>query len=125
MRNHSMLRRSPLVLALLATLAPTFTSCASTSSAPAERTVTASERLTGEFDMLATNANAVSTAVDKLRASVDTKGIINREVVAVGDVEGSFKEFSKAVAGVRSSKTQLQSSRKSLKSAMDSYLAKW
>jgi hypothetical protein len=124
MRTQSVPRSSSLALALLATMVAAFTSCAS-SGTPSQRTVTVSERLTGEFEALGANANAVSAAVDKLRDSVETTGIINREKVAVGDIEGSFKEFRKAVDGVRSSKRQLESSRKSLQSAMDQYLATW
>jgi exonuclease VII small subunit len=113
-----------LVLALLATLTPAFTACAS-SGKPVDRSVKVTGKLTNDFDTLATNANAVTTAVDALRDSVETQGIINREKVAVGDIEAAFKGFRKAVEGVRTSKKQLASNRSSLKSAMDSYIASW
>jgi len=124
MRPQSLPLSTPLLLALLAAFVPAFSSCASKGT-PAQRTVSVSERLTTEFEALAANANAVSAAADKLRDSVETQGIINREKVAVGDVEGAYKEFRAALGDVRASKKQLASSRKSLQSAMDSYIATW
>jgi hypothetical protein len=113
-----------LVLAVLAATTSTFTGCAS-SGKPAEQSVKVTGKLSGDFEALATNANAVSDSVDALRGSVETKGIINREKVAVGDIEGAFKGFRKAVEGVRTSKKQVASNRTSLQSAMDSYIAGW
>lgn len=124
MSTQTSFPRAFLVLTLLATLAPVFTACAS-SGKPVDRSVQVTGKLTGEFEALATNANAVTTASDALRNSVESKGIINREKVAVGDIESAFKRFRKAVDGVRSSKKQLASNRSSLKSAMDSYIASW
>ncbi len=113
-----------LALALLCTLLPALNSCAS-SGKPADRSVEVSGRLTSEFEALGVNANAVSAAVDVLRGSVERQGIINRENVAVGDIDSAFKSFRKAVEGVRSSKKQLSSSRGSLESSVDSYHASW
>jgi predicted nucleic acid-binding Zn-ribbon protein len=112
------------MLAVFGALVPALSACAS-DGPPAQRTVNVGERLTNEFDALGANATAVVDAIARLRESFDTTGIINREVVEVGDLNGSFKSFQKAVDGVQSSRKQLASSRASLKSAMDSYLAKW
>lgn len=113
-----------LALALLCSLFPALTSCAS-SGRPADRSVEVTGRLTSEFEALGVNASAVGAAVDVLRTSVERQGIINRESVAVGDIDSAFKSFRKAIAGVRSSKKQLASSRVSLQKAMDSYVKSW
>lgn len=116
--------RALLALALLGSLLPALNSCAS-SGKPADRSVEVTGRLTSEFESLGVNANSVSAAIDVLRASVERQGIINRESVAVGDIDSAFKSFRKAVEGVRASKKQLSSSRASLQKSMDSYLATW
>lgn len=112
------------MLSILALVAAGLTACAS-SGKPVDRTVSHTERLTSAYQNLGASAAGVKAAADALRGSVEAKGIINREKVAVADIDKAFKRYRESVADVRSAQKKVTSSRSSLRKSVEAYFASW
>ncbi len=119
--------RNTLLLALL--LAPTVAfapSCKSSEPArPALKTLDVSSQLVGVYEALTAELGAASTAVERLRGTVESQGIIRREKVAVGDLQAAYDSLGAAIGSLEKSQKSVVGARETLRKTVEKQLQQW
>lgn len=101
------------------------TACSGGGGRPAERTIGSTERLVGEVEAVGAALGAVTSALEGLRGTVETQGLLKREKVAVADVEKAYGTLEDALDEVREASKDVAKGREALREAVDRQLAKW
>jgi len=113
-----------LALALVPTLvlAP---GCGGTAARPVEKTMDQTSRLVSAYESLSGRTDGVVTALEGLRGSVESEGILQRERVATGDIEKGYKSVKSAISDLMKATKEVESARSGLKSSVERQLKKW
>ncbi|MEZ6014567.1 MAG: hypothetical protein R3F49_05595 [Planctomycetota bacterium] len=126
MRHSTLTAGASLALTLTASFLLLLSGCASDGGKrPANRSLDLTGRLTEQYQALSGSLDGAVQALSTLRGTVERQGIIQRQSVAVGDVEGAFKGLKASLAGLRKATASVESAQAGLGNSFNAYLATW
>lgn len=112
-------------LALIA-LVPMMHACKSSSSATtASSTVESSKNLQADVDALNKGVKETATALEALRATTKTEGLINKTEKVVGDIAAAFKTYADSVDKIEGQRKNVASEGEVFKKQFTTYVTGW
>ena len=112
-------------LALIA-LAPLFQACQSTSgTTTANSTVASAKSLQAAVETLNQDVGSTAAALEALRATTVTQGLINKSEKVVGDMPAAFKAYAKSVDGLEAQSKAVTSKGEAFKKSFTAYVTDW
>jgi hypothetical protein len=124
--NHAHTRPRLSALILIAPLLAIAPACQSSEAArPAAKTRDVTSELVDLYGALKTQLIDAAASVDTLRATVESEDDVDRDDIAVGDVEEAYSDLGASLDGLEKSTASVARARETLRMAVEDQMKSW